>query len=54
LSDLLANRINTRRAVRELVLPVLANIEASLSSLHERMERIEQALVTRTPADAGK
>lgn len=51
LSDLLANRINMRRAVRELVLPILTNIENSLSSIHERLERVEQALTYRTPAD---
>lgn len=42
--DLLTNRLNMRRTVRELVLPSLANIETALRSLNERLNRIEQVL----------
>jgi hypothetical protein len=41
MSDLLSNRLNMRRTVRELVLPCLANIVATLRSIEERLERIE-------------
>ncbi|RIK76946.1 MAG: hypothetical protein DCC67_13270 [Planctomycetota bacterium] len=43
-SDLLANRMNMRRTVRELVLPELANIQAALADLGDRLARIESAL----------
>jgi hypothetical protein len=45
--DLLANRLNMRRTVRELVLPELANIEVSLADLHERLDRIEKSQALR-------
>ncbi len=44
ISDILATRINARRAIREIAMPSLARIEVSLLALHERLERIEQAL----------
>jgi hypothetical protein len=44
MADLLSNRLNGRRTIRELVLPVLANIETALGSLSERLERIERTL----------
>lgn len=40
--DTLATRLNMRRTVRELVLPVLASIEASITALHKRMEGLEK------------
>ena len=45
-SDLLANRMNMRRTVRELVLPELVSIQAALSDLGNRLSRIEIALDT--------
>ena len=44
-SDLLANRMNMRRTVRELVLPELSALKASLVEVDERLERIEAVLV---------
>jgi hypothetical protein len=43
MSDLLANRLNMRRTVRELVLPPLTSIQSSLHALEARIGRIEQA-----------
>lgn len=43
-SDLLANRINMRRTVRELVLPELAAIQTMLTDLATRLERFENAM----------
>jgi hypothetical protein len=43
-SNLLANRMNMRRTVRELVLPELANIQATLADLADRLGRIEAAI----------
>lgn len=43
-SDTLANRINTRRAIRELVLPELEAIQKSLASLHDRLDQLEQQI----------
>ena len=42
LVDVLANRINTRRAVRELVLPELKAIRESLETIHQRLDRLER------------
>lgn len=43
-ADLLANRLNMRRSLRELVLPELAALKASLVELDERLDRIETVL----------
>lgn len=43
-SDILANRLNTRRAIREIAMPVLTEIQASLRELNERLKRIEDSL----------
>ncbi|MEQ1829435.1 MAG: hypothetical protein ABL921_25955 [Pirellula sp.] len=37
----LANRINTRRAIRELILPELAMIQSTLADIQKRLDRIE-------------
>ena len=37
----LANRINTRRAIRELVLPELEGIKAMLANIQKRLDQIE-------------
>jgi len=41
-ADLLANRMNMRRTVRELVSPELAEIRKALSAIQGRLARIEQ------------
>ncbi len=41
-SSLLADRLNTRRAIRELVLPELEAIKEFLDSLHQRISRVEK------------
>ncbi|MEL7499016.1 MAG: hypothetical protein AAFN77_15520 [Planctomycetota bacterium] len=38
---ILANRLNTRRAIRELVLPELEEIQNSLVEINERLKRLE-------------
>lgn len=38
----LANRINTRRAIRELVLPELTAIVETLGRIEERLDRLER------------
>jgi hypothetical protein len=43
-SDLLANRMNMRRTVRELVLPRLVALQTTLGDLAKRLECIEVAL----------
>lgn len=37
----LANRLNTRRAIRELVLPELASIQATLTDIQVRLNQLE-------------
>lgn len=39
----LANRLNTRRAIRELVLPELTAIQTAIADVRERLERIERS-----------
>lgn len=43
-SDLMANRMNTRRAIRDIVMPVLADIQLSLEKLNNRLNDIERSL----------
>lgn len=43
-SDLLANRINMRRAIRDIVIPVLADIQTSIEKLNKRLDEIELTL----------
>ncbi len=43
-SDLLTNRMNMRRTVRDLVLPKLADLKATLTDITKRLDRIERAL----------
>lgn len=40
-SDILSNRINMRRAIRELVLPELSLIQESLAKIDQRLDKIE-------------
>jgi hypothetical protein len=49
MADLLSNRLNMRRTIRELVLPCLANLQAMLRTLDERLQRIEEAVSTLRP-----
>jgi hypothetical protein len=43
-SDLLANRLNMRRAAREIVLPKLDELDSKLQALHKQLQRIESLL----------
>lgn len=43
-STILANRLNTRRAIRELVVPELAELKAMLLDVQERLGQAEQAI----------
>ncbi|MBL8814237.1 MAG: hypothetical protein JNM43_28975 [Planctomycetaceae bacterium] len=44
ISDILANRMNTRRAIRDLVLPVLSEIQSSIQQINNRLNEIERSL----------
>ncbi|TWT84751.1 hypothetical protein CA13_62310 [Planctomycetes bacterium CA13] len=43
-SDILTNRLNTRRAIRELVLPEIAALAATLQRIEKRLEAIERSV----------
>lgn len=43
----LANRINTRRAIRELVLPELEAIQKSLEILHQKVNELREGFENR-------
>jgi hypothetical protein len=47
LGEVLANRMNTRRALRELVLPELNAMQESIDSLREQLDRVEKLLAKR-------
>lgn len=47
-TGILANRLNTRRAIRELVLPELNTLHESIESLREQLDRIEKKLDQQT------
>lgn len=42
--NILANRLNTRRAIRELVLPELSEVRDQVASMKEQLDRIESIL----------
>jgi hypothetical protein len=43
ISDILANRLNMHRALREIVLPVLNEMKDSLDSIRKRLDRLERS-----------
>lgn len=45
--DLLSNRINTRRALREIVLPRLDELETKLDAMQEQLDRMEKLLTSK-------
>lgn len=45
--DIIAMRLNTRRAIRELVLPHLLKLEQDLNDLHNRLDAIQGMLASR-------
>ena len=49
--DIIANRLNARRALRELVLPELAAIREELATVRSQLQCIERTLGGRTSAD---
>jgi hypothetical protein len=42
--DIIATRLNTRRAPREIVLPALLKLQTDVDELHNRLDRIERLL----------
>ncbi len=42
--EVLANRLNTRRAIRELVLPELRSLHQSIELLRDQLDRIERKI----------
>ena len=45
--DIIATALNTRRALREIVLPELTSIREEIAALRSHLDRIEQTLETR-------
>lgn len=43
-SDILANRMNMRRAIRDIVIPVLSDIQSSIEKLNQRLDNVERSL----------
>lgn len=44
--DIMANRLNTRRAIREIVAPQLSKIEKDIDGLRKQLDQIQQLLTT--------
>ncbi|UCD52287.1 MAG: hypothetical protein JSW27_06545 [Phycisphaerales bacterium] len=42
--DIMANRLNARRAMGEILMPHLLNLEEEMSTLHRQLDRIEELL----------
>jgi len=42
--DLIAANLNTRRAIRAMVLPALANLQSEVRALRAQLDRIEAAI----------
>lgn len=40
--DILANKLNTRRALREIVLPELASLRQEVAAMRSQLDRIER------------
>lgn len=51
--DIIATNLNTRRAVRELVLPCLADTREEVCKMREQLDRIEAMLVSRGGGSPG-
>lgn len=43
--DIMANRLNARRAMREILVPHLLKLEEEVGILHRQLDRIEELLV---------
>jgi hypothetical protein len=52
--DIIANRLNTRRALRDLVVVPLTEIHAELAALREEVASLRQALAEHRIAGPGK
>ena len=52
--DIIANRLNTRRALRELVVVPLTEIHAEIAALREEVASLRQALAEHRIAGPGK
>ena len=42
--DIISNRLNTRRAIRELVIPELAKIQEDMKDMRNQLNQIQQLL----------
>jgi len=52
--DIISVNLNTRRAIRELVLPRVAELHAEIHALREQLERVEKSLMgSAAPAALG-
>lgn len=45
--DIISNRLNTRRALREIVMPELREINNEISRLHQQLDQIQSILLSR-------
>ena len=52
--DIISNMLNTRRAIREIVLPRLGDMETNLAALQSQLQRIEHAIVALKSDAASK
>jgi hypothetical protein len=43
--NIIANRLNTRRSIREIVLPKLAMMQQEIAAMRTQFDRIEQMLI---------
>ena len=48
--DILANRLNTRRAMREIIIPHLSKLENEVESLHQKLDQMQQLLANQAVA----
>jgi hypothetical protein len=50
--DIIATRLNTRRSLRELVLPALLKLQTDIDEMRRQLADIQRLLANRPPADA--
>jgi hypothetical protein len=50
--DIIATRLNTRRAIRELVLPALLKLQTDMDEVRNQLADIQRLLANRPPADS--
>lgn len=46
--DIIANRLNTRRALREIVCPYLIKLQKDMEEMHKKLDHIQQLIKNQT------